>query len=99
MTMYKHITKLKRQGAQGGYARCILATQHDSNDEAEVADGFLTNGGDNVEVVTEEGTVVLQTSCLAQVITPLRVKRVNDTNTTATSVWLVYANSDAESPD
>ncbi len=97
-TSVTKVDRVDRQGAPMGYARCILATQSDTVDEDEVADGVFSNGTDNVEVVTDEGTVVILAALPVGVIVPLRVARVNDTNTTSTAVWLVYAYSAEAAP-
>lgn len=62
-------------------------TPHDSNDFSQgPVRGIYVGGAGNMVAVTTGGTAVTFTGVLAGSIIPIRAKRVNSTNTTATSL-------------
>lgn len=55
-----------------------------------LCDAIWVGGAGIVEVVSEDGTAV-QFTCVAGSILPVKAKRVNSTNTTATLMVALYA--------
>ena len=65
-------------------------TAHDSNDLVAVSRGIYVGGAGNVAAVMLDGTVVTFVDVPAGTILPIRCKRINNTNTTATSMVAIY---------
>ena len=68
----------------------IAITPHDSTNLAISTRGIFVGGAGNLVAVDEDGNAVTFTGVLAGVVYPLRCKRVNDTNTTATGLVGLY---------
>ena len=65
-------------------------TPHDSTDESVNFRSIWVGVAGNVVVVTEDGTAVTYKGAAAGSIIPVRGKRVNSTNTTATDLVGMY---------
>ena len=65
-------------------------TPSDSTDFAQVTRGVYVGGAGDVAAVMSDGTVVTFVGALAGSVLPIRAKRVNSTNTTATSLVGLY---------
>lgn len=72
------------------FNRCYLITKHDTNDEAIAFSSIYVGGTGHVEVVTMEGDVVLFSAVPVGTVLPIRGKRVNGTNTTASLMVGMY---------
>lgn len=64
----------------------VAITPHDSTDLANVTRGVWVGGAGNVAAVMKLGTVVTFVGVPAGTLLPIRVSRINATNTTATSL-------------
>lgn len=67
-----------------GHAEAV--TPHDSTNFAREMEGLYVGGAGDVVVVLPSGTAILFVGVPAGAILPVRCKRVNNTNTTATSI-------------
>lgn len=65
-------------------------TPHASNDEAIAFRAVWVGAAGNVEVVALNGAAVLYKGCAAGSVIPMRGKRVNAVNTTATDLVGMY---------
>jgi hypothetical protein len=65
-------------------------TPHDSTDFAYNVRGIYVGTAGNVVAVTEAGTAVTFTAVPVGSILPIRAKRVNSTNTTASNLVGLY---------
>lgn len=65
-------------------------TAHDSNDLTYVSRAIYVGGAGNVAAAMLDGTVVTFTAVPAGTILPIRCKRINSTNTTASSMVSIY---------
>jgi len=72
--------------ASGGEA----VTPHDSTEFATVSRGIYVGGAGNVAAVMADGTVLTFVGVAAGTLLPIRCKRINSTNTTATSMLALY---------
>lgn len=72
-----------------GYKHFAI-TPHDSNNEANNFRSIWVGVAGNVAVVTDDGTAVTYKGCAAGSVIPIRGKRVNSTNTTATDLVGIY---------
>ena len=61
-------------------------TPHDSTDFEQVTRGIYVGGAGNIVAVMSDGTAVTFTGALVGTILPIRARRVNSTNTTATNL-------------
>lgn len=65
-------------------------TPHNSNDEANNFRAIYVGTGGNLVIVTEDGTAVTYKNAASGSVIPVRGKRVNSTNTTATDLVGLY---------
>lgn len=65
-------------------------TPHDSTNFSISTRGIYVGGAGNLVAVDEDGNAVTFTGVLAGVVYPIRCKRVNSTNTTATNLVGMY---------
>lgn len=65
-------------------------TKHDTNDFAFVSRGIYVGGTGDVSAVMADGTVLTFSAVPAGTLLPIRCKRVNSTNTTATLMLALY---------
>lgn len=65
-------------------------TPSDSTDFAYVTRGIYVGGAGNIAAVMKDGSVVTFSGAAAGTVLPLRVSRVNSTNTTATNLVGMY---------
>lgn len=72
--------------ASGGEA----VTAHDTNEFATVSRGIYVGGAGNVAAVMADGSVLTFVGVPAGTLLPIRCKRINSTNTTATSMVALY---------
>jgi hypothetical protein len=77
-------------GATGPITGVVAATLSNTNEEAVEARALYVGAAGNVVVLLHDGTEVTLTALAAGVWHPIRVRRVNTTNTTATGVMLGY---------
>ena len=68
------------------YDNAEAVTPSDSTVFSPVLDGFHVGVAGNVAVVTEAGSAVTLTACLAGTIYPIRVSKIKSTGTTATTI-------------
>jgi hypothetical protein len=71
------------------YTKGIAITKSDSVDLARPTHAIFVGGAGVVAVVFEDGTTA-DFTCVAGEILPVRAKRVNSTNTTATLMIALY---------
>jgi hypothetical protein len=64
--------------------RAEAVTKHDTNDFTYVSRGIYVGGAGDVAAVMVSGDVVIFSAVPAGTLLPLRCKRINSTNTTAT---------------
>lgn len=77
------------QGAQA-YGLSITFTKSDTVDFYKgISDAIFVGGAGNIVVVFENGLTDTIT-CAASTLVPLRAKRINSTNTTATDLHVLY---------
>ena len=79
-------TSLTYGPARGGE----VVTKHDSNDLVKVSRGIYVGGGGDVAAVMADGTVLTFSAVPAGTLLPIRCKRINSTNTTATLMLALY---------
>lgn len=75
------------------YRRYITVTPHDSNNIGPgdyLSDAILVGGAGNIVLVFEDNTTLTLSGVAANAILPFRVKRVNNTNTTATLIKALH---------
>ena len=72
--------------ASGGEA----VTAHDTTEFATVSRAIYVGGAGNVAAVMADGTVLTFVGVQAGTLLPIRCKRINSTNTTATSMVALY---------
>lgn len=72
--------------AVGPATGLIAVTPHDSTNISTVARALWVGGVGNVAVEMEDGTTATLTAVPAGTLLPIRAKRVNSTNTTATLI-------------
>lgn len=65
-------------------------TPSDSTNLTRTARALYVGGAGNVVVITASGTAVTFTNVQAGSIIPVRARRVNSTNTTATNIVALY---------
>lgn len=65
-------------------------TPHDSTDMTNYCRAIYVGGAGNLVAVSIEGDVVTFTGVVAGSILPIRAKRVNSTNTTATNLVALW---------
>jgi hypothetical protein len=65
-------------------------TPHNSTDLAQTSRALFVGGAGNLVAVMAGGTTVTFTGVVAGSILPIRVTRVNSTNTTATNIVSIY---------
>jgi hypothetical protein len=65
-------------------------TPHNSTDLVKVSRALWVGGAGNVAAVMKDGTVLTFVGVPAGTMLPIRVSRVNSTNTTATSMVALY---------
>lgn len=65
-------------------------TKHDANDFAKVSRGIYVGGAGDVAAVMADGTVLTFSAVPAGTLLPIRCKRINSTNTTATLMLALY---------
>ena len=65
-------------------------TKHDTNNMAQTSRALFVGGAGNLVAVMAGGTTVTFTGVVAGSILPIRVTRVNSTNTTATNIVSIY---------
>lgn len=65
-------------------------TPHDSNDLTNVSRAIYVGGAGNMVVVMEDSTVLTFMGVLVGMVYPIRARRVNATNTTATNLVALY---------
>lgn len=70
--------------------RAAAVTPHDSTMLSYVTRGIYVGGAGNVAVLTAGGDTVVFTAVPAGTLLPLRVNRVNSTNTTATAIVAIW---------
>lgn len=68
----------------------VAVTPHDSTDLANVSRAIWVGGAGNVAAVTVAGTAVTFAGVPAGTLLPIRVSRINATNTTATDIVAVW---------
>ncbi len=69
---------------------CFAITKHDTDDFAFMVRGIYVGGTGNVVVVTPSGAAITFVGVPAGAVLPVKAKRVNSTNTTATSMVGLY---------
>ena len=82
-----------KESFQSAAVDLVVATLSDATNEAGgVSRGLLLDAAGTIVFVTEKGTTVTMASLATGVVHPIRVKRVNSTNTTiaAGDIFLVY---------
>ena len=72
--------------ASGGEA----VTPHASNNLAQVSRGIYVGGGGDVAAVLASGAVLVFSAVPAGTLLPIRCKRINAVNTTATLMLALY---------
>ena len=72
--------------ATGGEA----VTKHDSTDFTNVSRAIYVGGAGDVAAVMADGTVLTFSAVPAGTLLPIRCKRINSTNTTATLMLALY---------
>jgi len=65
-------------------------TPHNSTDLAQTSRAIFVGGAGNLVAVMAGGTTVTFTGVVAGSILPIRVTRINSTNTTATNIVSIY---------
>ncbi len=65
-------------------------TPHDSTDLQYVTRGVYVGGAGNIVAVDEGGTAVTFNGATAGTILPIRVRRINNTSTTATGLVALW---------
>lgn len=65
-------------------------TPHDSTDLTYVTRGIFVGGAGNVVAVDEQNNAVTFTGVTAGTILPIRVRRVNSTNTSASALVALW---------
>lgn len=83
----KHQDKMT-QAAPASGAEAV--TPSDSVDLSTVSRAIYVGGAGNVAAAMLDGTVVTFSSVPAGTILPIRVKRINNTNTSATLMVAIY---------
>ena len=83
----KHPDKMT-QAAPASGAEAV--TPHDSTDLGTVSRAIYVGGAGNVAAVMLDGNVVTFSAVPAGTILPIRVKRINSTNTTATLMVSIF---------
>lgn len=71
-------------------AKYAVVTPHDSTDLANMTRGLYVGGTGNLVAVMEDNTTCLFSAIPAGTILPIRARRVNSTNTTATLIVALY---------
>lgn len=64
----------------------VAITPHDSTDLSVVTRAVYVGGAGNVVAVRKDGTAVTFVGVTAGSVLPIRVSRINSTNTTATNI-------------
>lgn len=72
--------------ASGGEA----VTPHDTTELTYVSRAIYVGGAGNVTALMQNGDVVLFTAVPAGTILPIRVKRINNTGTSASNMTSIY---------
>jgi len=72
--------------APGGYANAAVLTLHDSTDFANEVQGIYVGGTGNLTVVMPDDSTVLISAIPVGTFLPIRCKRINTTDSTATLV-------------
>lgn len=84
----KHV-QIPSQG--GDPARSAVAvTPSDTTELTTVSRALYVGVGGNVTVLMADGTTCLFTSVVGGTVLPIRIRRVNSTNTTATSMVAMW---------
>jgi hypothetical protein len=68
----------------------VAVTPHDTTQLATVSRGLYVGGAGNVAVLMASGQTVTFVGVAAGSVLPIRVARVNSTNTTATNIVALY---------
>lgn len=68
----------------------VAVTPHNSTDLAQTSRAIFVGGAGNLVAVMAGGTTVTFTGVVAGSILPIRVTRINSTNTTATNIVSIY---------
>lgn len=69
---------------------CFAVTAHDSNNFTTETRGLYVGGAGNIAIVMRDGTTATLSSVPAGTFIPIRLKRINSTNTTATNMVGFY---------
>lgn len=74
-----------------GASRLVAVTPSDSANLAEVSRALWVGGAGNIAILADEDSVaVLISGVPAGTVLPIRARRVNSTNTTATLIVALY---------
>jgi hypothetical protein len=77
-------------GLDSPCSNAVAVTPHDSTDLSQTSRALFVGGAGNLVAVMAGGSTVTFTGVVAGSILPIRVTRVNSTNTTATSIVSIY---------
>lgn len=78
------IVSLDQASAPAGSA--VAVTPHDTTELASVSRALFVGGAGNLACLMADGTTCTFTGVVAGTVLPIRVRRVNSTSTTATSI-------------
>ena len=70
--------------------KAAAVTPHDSTNLASLTRSLYIGGDGNIVCVFPDGDAITFSNVVAGTILPVRVKRVNSTNTTATNIVALY---------
>jgi hypothetical protein len=68
----------------------VAVTPHDSTNFTRIPRGIYVGGVGNLQAVKHDGTVVEFTAVQAGTLLPIRPKRINSTDTTASAIIALY---------
>lgn len=78
------------RGAEYPASSAAAVTPHDTNELASVSRALFVGGAGNLVCLMADGSTCTFTGVTAGSILPIRVRRVNSTNTTATNMVALW---------